>query len=70
MWVARDEDGDLHLFTKCPVRGKCHDYEYNEYNFWKVNEKFEENFYLEIPKNLFPDLKWEDNPIEVTIIRK
>lgn len=60
-WIARDENGDL----VCCTGSKP----YKEENipFWKVNFR---NFIECIPNNLFPDLAWDSDPIEVEIILK
>lgn len=60
-WVARDKNGDL----VCCVGSKP----YKEENipFWKVNFR---NFFECIPNDLFPDLTWDDDPIEVELIIK
>ena len=60
-WVARDENGDL----VCCAGSKP----YKEENipFWKVNFR---NFIECIPNDLFPDLTWNDDPIEVELIIK
>ena len=54
-WVAKDEDGGIffHLDNK-PKRRE-----------WFWNQSLFSCFIL--PKDSFPDLTWEDEPIEVTI---
>ena len=58
-WVARDQDGLLTLFDSEPKR-------------FPVDESWIGCGFTDLPKDLFPDLKWEDEPIEVElpIIRK
>lgn len=58
MWVARDKDGTL-----C-----CYFYERPKRltNWWL--DSFER--YIIMDKEKFPDLKWEDEPIEVELIKK
>lgn len=47
MWVARDKDGDLYLFTLRPSKRE---------RIW-INPKSE---FIEVPSYLFPEVKWED----------
>lgn len=54
MWVARNQDGTLKLFDSMPKRGE-------PYSEW-VNA-----WCLKLNNDLFPELKWEDEPIEVNI---
>ena len=54
-WVARDKDGQLGVYDIPPVRGNI---------CWYPQVRFE-NWVL--PENAFPNLKWEDEPIEVEL---
>ena len=54
MWVARDEDEDLVLHNSYPKRG--------EQGWWESDGDE-----IEIDSNLFPSLKWEDEPIKVEL---
>lgn len=56
MWVARDKDNSLWLFTDKPKR--------NPYTWTSRSQSTQ----LEIPMGLFTSLKWEDEPIEVGLI--
>ena len=67
MFIARDEDKTLQLFIKAPIRAKCYDYELNEINYWQ-EDKDEKPFIL--PTNMFKEITWEDDPVEVDIIIK
>lgn len=60
-WVARDKNGDL----VCCAGSKP----FKEENipFWKVNFR---NFIECIHNDLFPDLTWDNDPIEVELIIK
>ena len=64
MWVARDKDGSLCLYLHKPFRNDRDD------NWWDVDAVYDtENpcmYYKDLPTDLYPDLKWEDEPIEVT----
>ena len=55
-WVARDEDGTLVLGRRCPER-------INSSGTWT---KFAQC--MKIDKELFPDLRWEDEPQDVELI--
>lgn len=56
VWVARDKDGDLFAYTREPERG----------DFAWLNS----GVYFPIPRNHFPNLRWEDNPIEAEMTIK
>ena len=55
MWIARDKNGRLFLYYTKPKRRKDN---------W--HEKGTP--YLQMERTQFPDLKWEDNPIEVKLV--
>lgn len=55
-WVARDEDGNLFMYSTKPERIGT---------MWMGEFA---NF--DLRNNLFPDLTWDDEPIEVEIIIK
>ena len=57
MWVARNKDGFLGLYSWCPER-------YNEEQ-WSKEYWIRE---MRLPRDMFPDLKWEDEPVEVFLI--
>lgn len=61
MWIARDEDKSLWLFKEKPIRG--------ENNKWGVLKR---NGYVGelIDIDSFQELEWEDEPIEVELVRK
>lgn len=54
-WLARDKDGSLRLFDDVPER----DYEMF-YAYFGL-------FYFKPPKDSFPEVTWENSPVEVTI---
>ena len=58
LWLARSEHGALCAYNSKPERD-C------DYGIWKA-EWFYDMFSF-LPKNLFPDLTWEDEPIEVEL---
>ena len=62
-YVARDEDGQLCIFYgDRPHRGGC--------NRWWHPEHCAIGDWMNIPEEMFPELKWEDEPIEVELIIK
>jgi len=66
MWVARDKDDVLNLYTAStkPWRAKVEiDNEIVEY--WDNDGEC-----IEIDGSLFPDLKWDHEPLEVEITLK
>lgn len=77
MWVARDKGvnkstGRLRLFLK--IKPDRHIY----YDIWTVlggnaygpMGECPPDYCIEISPNLFPDLKWEDEPVEVELVIK
>lgn len=58
MWIARDKDGTLCVYPYEKPRRIT--------NGWI--DSFE--IYIIIDKDKFSDLKWEDEPIEVELVRK
>lgn len=61
MYVARDKNKDLWLFIDKPKRSQNNDW-------WRTSSLDEDC--LEIDGDLFHDLRWEDEPIEVELVRK
>lgn len=60
MWIARDKDQTLWLFENKPIK---------ENDVWNCSDHI--SAYIKISdKTLFPELKWEDEPIEVDLIKK
>lgn len=57
-YVARDKDDNLWLYEEYPVRMG---------NYW-LNDNFIMSF--PIPNKMFPNLKWEDEPIKVELTIK
>lgn len=57
LWVAREKEGDLYLFKCTPSRHLD--------MYWDSNK-----WYERINNKLFPDLTWNDEPIEVELIIK
>lgn len=58
MWLARDKDGDLWLFKKKPQKQKA--------GFWSVGAITD--VILQLPKQTFSEVKWEDpEPTEIIL---
>ena len=55
LWVARDWGGMLFAYFNKPIR----------YTVWKEWESA--GVHLSIDDSLFPELKWEDEPLEVEL---
>lgn len=60
MWVARDQDGQLFLYISKPWRYSDGSYDWS--NAWNNNDPA-----IPIDENLFPDLKWTDEPLKVEL---
>lgn len=67
MWIARDKDGDLTLFSSKPHR--CTDVGWNNES-WDVSSMDDFTDVMILDPNMFPDLTWEDEPIEVELVTK
>ena len=67
MWIARDKDGELTLFSNKPHR--CTDAGWNNES-WDVVSMDEFTDTMILDSNMFPDLTWEDEPIEVELVIK
>ena len=59
LWAARDDDGDMYLYVKKPVRMNDATWGYS------VNDSEED--YYNLPADLFPSLTWNDEPKEVIL---
>ncbi len=57
MWVARDKEGFLYLYEDIPLRDTL-------FEDWEPS--YPEGC-LRINPTLFPNLKWEDEPVEVEL---
>ena len=60
MWVARDKGGSLYLYKDKPLR---------DLNVFVAAKRHTCSF-MKINKEEFSDIKWEDEPIEVELVRK
>jgi hypothetical protein len=64
MWVATDKDGRQRLFQREKPWRESYDEEktVSHWSNW--------DYSLELKPKFFPDLKWEDEPIEVELVKK
>ena len=61
MWLARDEDTTLYLFSSKPIKRE-------DMNWWDLAEEDGENGYVnQIDSRLFPEVTYENSPQEVKI---
>lgn len=56
LWVARDKSGELFAYDSKPKRESYLGFWYSDLNCMG-----------KVSKDLFPELKWEDEPIEVEL---
>lgn len=68
MWVARDKDGELSLYTHKPHRSNVPGWNHESWDIVCGEKEFCD--FLDLDPTLFPDLTWDDEPIEVEIVRK
>ena len=58
MYLARDKNDDLYLFSERPRRGnEC---------WWA--ETGVDGTYLKIEKSLYPEVTWDSEPLAVTLL--
>lgn len=61
MWIARNKDKSLWLYSQLPIRDK---------SYWTIKQ---DSIYSSISSKFrlsddeFPNLKWEDEPVNVTL---
>lgn len=86
MWVVRDKDGKLKLFNDKPVRDwSWEDWEHTEKcEYWcrdtdkyppvhygSLTSLYDPNYQVTfLDSELFPDIEWEDEPLEVVLSKK
>lgn len=61
LWIARDKDGDLYLYTRKPEKVE---------EYWTVEWP---HAYYQFNTDLFPEVKWEDDEpteVELKIVKK
>lgn len=58
LYVARDKNGGLYLYTERPKKDTA---------FWYIGS----DYFSKLDSNLFPEVKWEDEePTEVELVIK
>ena len=58
MYLARDKNGDLYLFSERPRRGsEC---------WWA--ESGVDGTYLKLDKSLHPELSWDSDPLPASLV--
>ena len=62
-WITRDKDGELWLHTHKPKRVSYP----GGLEYWEASMNPNASEMQILNEKLFKDLKWEDEPIEVTI---
>ena len=67
MWVARDKDGQLTLFSDKPHR--CMEVGLKNES-WDIVAMNAFTDMMVLNSDVFPDLTWEDEPIEVELVIK
>ena len=69
MWIGRDKDGELWLFTHKPMR--CTAPGWNN-EFWDSPDLVDDDndivSAMTINPNLYPEVTWENEPIEVDLV--
>ena len=65
MFVARDRDGELFVFKDKPIRSSNENLS-PAWDCWDV-DGINGDLAMELNKGLFPNLRWEDEPIEVRL---
>lgn len=60
MWIARDKNGSLWLYNEKPIRNE-------EEEDWTIATPTDTAVGT-LDTNMFPELKWEDEPIEVDLV--
>lgn len=69
MWIARDKDGQLHCFYYKPYRVNNSLWTCDvpgveaSWHHWEMIV----GYWMKLDDLLFPNLKWEDEPIEVEL---
>ena len=58
LWIARDKNGELCLYSDKPHRRL-------DWGIWQVVLLCD--IFSNIPNNIFPDITWEEEPIEVEL---
>ena len=65
MWVARNKNGELNFFVNEPYRYVFGEYTNHEKHVWLCDEY--NVCHTPLPESMFPELRWEDEPIKVEV---
>ena len=68
MWIAREKDGHLFLILNKPFI-ECERYDFSEDDYWWSTGDSDDDGY-ELPDNLFPEVTFENSPMEVDLVIK
>ena len=60
MWLARDEDRTLYLYSSKPIK-------HEDMNFWDLDEEDGDGCVNQIDSRLFPEVTYENSPQEIKI---
>ena len=60
-YIARDKNNELHFFNEKPYRE-------HPVLWWKTKNEVQDMLYID--SDIFPELKWEDEPIQVELFIK
>ena len=55
MWIARDKHGEIYLY---PTKPQKYDYVFDGDDWWQIDQ------------NLFPEVTFENSPMEVELVLK
>ena len=59
MWIARDKNGELYLFSEKPSKRE---------DFWMMNSAT--TTVIQLPSELFPEVKWEDEEPRELVLKQ
>lgn len=60
MWLARDKDRTLYLYSSKPIKRE-------DMNFWDLDEEDRDEYVNQIDSRLFPEVTYENSPQEIKI---
>lgn len=60
MWLARDEDRTLYLYSSKPIKRE-------DMNFWDLDEEDGDGYVNQIDSRLFSEVTYENSPQEIKI---
>ncbi|MBR1773908.1 MAG: hypothetical protein IJ759_00110 [Bacteroidales bacterium] len=69
MWIARDENGRLYAYGSKPIKLKtefsCESYIEDDYDY----ENFDYDDWCELNPKEFPEVAWENSPVEIKSLK-